>query len=350
MFFLFEEQDNLRIFHLPLRKTVSVFLLLCINIISYSQVIKGTVLEVRTGKPVIATVYFNGTFTGTLSDENGNFELDGSRYFSMPIIVSSIGYYSVTVKDYSDSVRLIVYMKPRIHELGEVLIADKSLARKRKEYMTLFRNVFLGTTYNASQCEITNERVITFNYSSCRDTLRAFASGPIFIINRSLGYKITYYLDNFEYYRVTKSFLYKGNILFTDDIAAGKRDFKIYEKRREEAYLGSRMHFFRSLWLNDLSSQGFTVKAYSGKSLYYKDLVNEENCSDQDAPQGCKKYFNYDANIKVLYFNSLSKVIFLRHNILFDRNGNVDMGLEWEGELLVKRIGDTLPSEYVVSK
>jgi hypothetical protein len=48
-----------------------------LNIVAYNQVIKGTVFDKKTNEKIgFATLYFNGTFVGTYSDENGHFELD----------------------------------------------------------------------------------------------------------------------------------------------------------------------------------------------------------------------------------------------------------------------------------
>jgi hypothetical protein len=112
------------------------FLLLIfnLNIVAYSQVIKGIVLERKTNNPVLATIYFSGTFVGTLSDLNGNFELDITKNNSMPLTISSVGYYSITLTDYLKVKPLIIYLTPKVHELKEVVISSESLVRKRKAY------------------------------------------------------------------------------------------------------------------------------------------------------------------------------------------------------------------------
>src|SRR5664280_2404130 len=112
--------------------------------------------------------------------------------------------------------------------MKEVVIASKSLARRRKANMNLIKNIFLGTTENARKCKISNENDITFNYNSCRDTLKAFASKPILINNKALGYKISYYLDKFEYYKELNSFSLIGNIVFNEDLTNRNPDKQLY--------------------------------------------------------------------------------------------------------------------------
>ncbi len=91
------------------------------------------------------------------------------------------------------------------------------------------------------------------------DTLKAFALKPILIINKALGYNITYYLDKFEYYKPGNSFFFMGNIIFNEDSTKKM----LYERRRKNAFLGSRMHFFRALWTDDLNSCRIHCKKFS---------------------------------------------------------------------------------------
>jgi hypothetical protein len=197
-------------------KRIILFLLL-INFCSfgYSQIIKGTILDKSNDSKIsFATIYLNGTYVGTYSDQNGYFELDITKYSSMPLTISALGYYSITLSDFSKDKPLVAYLTPKVFELNEVVVKSKSLFRERKEKLILFRNEFLGTTENARNCEIINENDITFNYGSDNDTLKAFASKPLLINNRRLGYKITYYLDKFEYYKKTNHSFMKA-VLFS---------------------------------------------------------------------------------------------------------------------------------------
>ena len=95
--------------------------------------------------------------------------------------------------------------------------------------MRIFKDAFLGQSRNAKACIIINEEDITFNYQSDRDTLRAFASKPLHILNNSLGYQITYYLDKFEYDKVHKTSSFSGNIIFNLDMAVNGHMRKEYE-------------------------------------------------------------------------------------------------------------------------
>jgi len=331
-----------------MRKFILIFLFANFYIVAYNQVIKGTVLENNTNSPIIATIYFNGTFVGTLSDLNGNFELDISKNASMPLTISSIGYYSVTLTNFLTHKPLIIYMTPKVYEVKEVVISSKSLVKRRIANLNLFKKIFLGSTDNARNCKIINENDITFNYANDRDTLKAFASNPILINNMSLGYKITYYLDRFEYNKKDRSMIFGGSLIFVEDLAIDETHKRSYEIRRKDAYLGSRMHFFRALWANDLESAGFRVKNSAYKYLNYNDIVED---SLADSLNIHTKFFKYSEKLSILYDTRLTNIVFLKEKVYFDKDGYFDQtgpGISWEGEMMNKRIGDMLPYTYKI--
>ena len=105
-----------------MKKLSLLFLFVITNLTAFNQIIKGTILEKETNNTIcFATIYFNGTFGGTSSDQNGNFELDISKYRSMPLTISAIGYYSVTITEFSRTKSLTVYLQPKIYELNEAI-------------------------------------------------------------------------------------------------------------------------------------------------------------------------------------------------------------------------------------
>jgi hypothetical protein len=323
------------------RKLILIFLFVNFNIVAYNQVIKGTILDRKTDSIICcASIYINGTFVGTLSDLNGNFELDISKNASMPLTISYIGYYSVTLTGFSTDKKLVIYLTPKVYEIKEIVISSKSLARRRRANLNLFKNIFLGTTANAKNCEILNENDITFNYDSDRDTLKAFASKPILINNKALGYKITYYLDRFEYHKKDRTMLFTGSQIFNEDYATEETHKQLYERRRKNAYLGSRMHFFRALWADDFISEGFTIKNPEGQYLNYKDIVEEKNRI---------KFLKYPEKLSIIYNSKLSNIVFLKEKAYFDNYGRFDqegMSISWEGEMMDQRVGDMLPYSY----
>lgn len=329
-------------------KYILFFLFINIYITAYNQFIKGTIFDTETKSTIpFATVYFNGTFVGTTSDQDGTFELDITKYASRPITISAVGYYSYTLTDYSVSKLQIIYLTPKIYEIKEVSISTKSLVRKRKANLKLFKQEFLGTTSYARKCEIINEKDITFNYGSDDDTLKAFALKPILINNNALGYNITYYLDKFEHDKRSKTTTILGSIIVNEDLAINVINKQTYEKRRKTAYLGSRMHFFRALWEDSIKSNGFTIYNSAEDTLGYEDIVFQKDSNEIFLiySENLDIYYDYS---DALYFKS--EIIFLKEQVLFEQDGFFDpSGILWTGQMAEKRIADWLPYEYSIS-
>lgn len=324
---------------------LEVFLFLA----TYGQVISGTVVDKKTNEKIpFVAIYFNGTFVGTTSNNDGEFSLDVSQNASMPLSVSSMGYESLTLDDYLKKEPLIIYLVAKEFDVDEVVVSAKSLLRKRKANLRLFKKEFLGSSANASGCKIVNEDDIYFNYETDNDTMKAFTKKPLLIKNWALGYSITYYLDMFEYYKETKSFVYKGNSIFEEEMTRpGEANRKIYEAKRKEAYLGSRMHFLRSLWADDLENAGFHLTNSVNKIVSYNDIVIQEAGNVQDKHNQYMKYISYPLPITIIYNNfAVSTMTPLNQRVYIDRVGLDVPGVFWEGEMLRKRVGDSLPYEY----
>jgi hypothetical protein len=325
-----------------LKKIILVYFLVIIHFVAYNQVIKGKILDKETGNPVFsAAVYFNGTSVGTLTDVDGNFRLDIMKFGSMPLSISAVGYYSVSLPKFSTTEPNVIYLNPRTFELDEVVVNEKSHARERKNNLMIFRDIFLGTTDNSYFCKISNENDIKFTYSSEKDTLKAFSIKPLLIDNKALGYKITFYLDRFDYNVKDSIFIIEGEIQFKEYPTANKSKGNSFDRKRKSAYLGSRMHFLRTLWFNEIALTGYKLWNSANDTLGYKNLVSESDLHS--------KYLKYHGRLGI-YYNPAgeeSLMIFLKDSILFDPNGFFEPnGISWEGAMARQRIGDMLPYDY----
>jgi hypothetical protein len=328
-----------------------ILLLLLINFSTntYNQIIKGIIQDHLTHSPInFAAVYFNATFVGTHSNQNGSFELDISKNKSMPLTISSLGYYSVTVSDIIADKYYRIYLTPKVFELNEVIISAKAntkARRERKVNLKSFKDEFLGTTMNALKCEITNENDLSFKYDSVNDTLKAFSINPILIENMALGYRISYYLDKFESCKKNGYFFYSGNIVFQEDITTKKNQIQRFERRRKNAYLGSRMHFFRTLWENLLDSTGYSVFDTTYKKLNYNNFIIQKD--------SLTKYLLYSGKLFVSYYKKAPEtcITMINDSVYFNKNGYFDaLGIKWAGEMAKQRIADCLPYEYSIKQ
>jgi hypothetical protein len=327
-------------------KGVFIFYLL-FSIFPYanSQNIKGIVLDRNTTKPVVyAVVYINGTFIGTYTDQEGVFELKIPMKLSGPVTVSSIGYFSVNVDNPDPGKPLIVYLTPKVYELKEVVVSasQKASVRARRANLTLFKTEFLGNTMNAYKCQIENEDDIFFEWVPDSMILKAFCSGPILIDNKALGYKVAYYLDVFRFCGKDLSLLVAGNIIFREDASDEENRNKTIERRRKSAYLGSRMHFFRELWADNLDSSGFQIKNLKNSILSYDDLVVIR--------ENGRKYIKTEEVMRISYYSKYggSRLSLEKDSVFFDKDGFYDaLGITVWGEMGRLRLADWLPYEYL---
>ena len=318
------------------KSIVLISILSLFSLTAYNQVVKGIVLDQNTRNPIdYALVYIDGTFIGTHADRNGNFELNISKS-SMPLTVSSLGYYSSTLTGFSGDTLIQVYLRPKVFELNEVVISDKANPKVRKANLKLFREAFLGATANARDCKITNENDIILMSNPKNDTLKAFSSKPIQIDNKALGYKVSYYLDNFKYDKKYNSFSFRGNIIFNEDLKTSAAQKRRFERRRKSTYLGSRMHFFRSLWENKLDSAGFKVMNRPDNVISPDKFVIK---SDSIETVNTRKYLAYPHPLQIVYKKMTAKTIIdiNEKGVYFDKNGYFDpVEITWEGEMAKK--------------
>jgi hypothetical protein len=247
-----------------MKKLTLISIICSLFLTGYTQNFKGTVYDRLTGKTLgFADIYINGTEVGMHADNNGNFDLNVSKYKTMPVTISFIGYNSVTVIPENKSLPNKIYLKPISNYIKEVTIKGKRKNRlDEKDYqdaLNIFRDEFLGTTYNGSKCEIINEKDLYFDYNPEEKILKVYSSKPLLIHNKALGYNITYYLEKFEYhsnkidkYESLISLKLLGRYLFKDESSTlNENQRNKIEKNREQTYMGSRMYFFRLLYLDD---------------------------------------------------------------------------------------------------
>lgn len=317
-----------------------LFLLLGFQIAAYNQVLTGIVIDKTTKEKLpFAALYFSGTTVGVSTDINGKFVFDISKYATKPISISAMGYYSKVIQYYESDPALVIKLRPQVYDLEEAVVKSKSLVRQRKANLRIFRREFIGETENAWECKILNEEDITFNYYFDEDTLKAYASKPIVIKNKALGYKITYFLDQFEFYRDKEYTFFVGNFIFEEDTTSNKESI---ERKREEIYLGSRMHFIRSLWANQLNSNNFKILDEKGKLAKYKDIVVVDNEGN--------KYLKNEGMLTLYYRSKETQLILSTRLLAFTQEGSYDAsGILWKGNMGFYRIADWLPLEYGLS-
>ena len=88
------------------------------------QQITGTVTDAETNSPVFsATIYFPQLEKGTLTDENGDFEISNIPSGTYKIVVSSLGFTTYTSEIKLPSPALQISLNPSAIEMEEVIVS-----------------------------------------------------------------------------------------------------------------------------------------------------------------------------------------------------------------------------------
>ncbi len=312
-------------------------LLLC-HFNTEAQTISGKVLDHKTNEPIpYVNIYFNNSYNGTSSDIDGHFELNIGQNPGQDIVVSCMGYKSQLIQDYISGGYYKVYLYPQTYLLKEIVVLADDVSREKME--KVFLEEFLGRTRNAKQCEIENLNDVRLGYDKSSGTLVAFCSKPLIISNKALGYRIKYFLEEFEKSKERTDYL--GYSIFEENTSFSKQEIVRIKKRREKAYFGSRMHFFRILWKDELHRSKFNVIDFG-----QENEANLESSIEVKNPN-VKSLF-YPDTLKILYTKNRVSYLYFSSIVIFTRKGYFDPeGLYWQGDMAKQRVGDLLPYEYI---
>ena len=239
-----------------------IFFLLCFsftqNIFSQQFYIKGRVTD-SEGQLALkgASVYINNTTRGSITDENGNFELGPLPPGRYEVVASYVGYepllYLAEIRVVN--FRIVFKLEKKEEVLREVLVLNSDT---RKRYLDLFKKYVLGTTTAAGHCEIKNIDEIQFASGETKDDIIAYTDRELEIDNPELGYTIYFQLLNFYYNKSNSGSYFFGYTRFVD-WGKDERTKRKWLRKRRQAYDGSTVHFFRSLVDKELEKEGFTV-------------------------------------------------------------------------------------------
>ena len=238
-------------------KTITlIFCLLTISLtLAAQQVVTGQITDRYDGTPIPgAVVFIAGTTAGTQADRYGNYSLTVPIRGSFEIVVSHIGFQSVSrTIDTPQPFHQINFVLQG-HILQEVVITPCLPHRRRDE--NLFWRTLLGERPSNRGMQVLNPEVVHFCLNA-DGVLRVFADEPIEIINHDMGYHILYVLQSFEYDQRSDATLFFGMPFFTELIPQNERQRSSWERRRQNAYSVSLTRFIRALYQEQLYESVF---------------------------------------------------------------------------------------------
>lgn len=340
-----------------LRKLYCLLLFIFFSLTAFAQNIKGIVLDENNQPIAGALAYLDGTSLWTTTDEAGNFELRIANKISAALVISYIGYFTLTIKNPFEQNFLEIFLNPKQTQIEEITLVKKKERFKRADKLAVFREQFLGKTTAGKSCTILNEADIVFSYDLKLRRLMVSSDVPLRIYNHFLGYEIEYNIQEcyIEFNRTTvqasavNSWLFLGTAFYKDLTTMGKT----YKPQRRMSYEGSMMQFFRYLSKQQLEASGFRLLKHNWRcnpndyflvkrhsENYFISLANKNHSTDSP---DFEQTFTLEFPGK-----SDSFVTFTTRSFVVDAFGNNSayQNIIFSGEISEKRIGDLLPLDY----
>ncbi|MFH1196981.1 MAG: carboxypeptidase-like regulatory domain-containing protein [bacterium] len=229
---------------------------------AFDNSISGRIIDDENGEALqYVNIYITGTTWGTVSNENGTFEIRSVYPAEHEVVISLIGYEIVrkTVEiGKKDHIKLKdIRLKPKEYEItGLEIVAEKPDRWLRD--LRQFKNLFLGTSIFSMDCELKNENYIEFGRPS-ETVLTAKINRPLQIVNKALGFEIYCDLINFKYDESESRLQYMITTSFKEMIPLDESQKKRWEENRRKAYKESIDHFLVALINNSFMEKGFEV-------------------------------------------------------------------------------------------
>ena len=226
-----------------------------------TEKISGIVLNGEDETPLsAASVFINNSSKGTTTDSSGKFSLPVLKGRSFELVVTYSGFNTATVSinatNISEFQTIKVFPKNENLEEVSIIVPEKNGWAKWGKFFT---EVFIGKSDFATQCQLKNPKALRFYNDKNSDRLVATAREPLVIENEALGYLVKFQLEKFEYDFSKRIALYTGYSFFDDLGKSTVRKRRKWRYNRREAFNGSVMQFFRSVYDNTLFKAGFEV-------------------------------------------------------------------------------------------
>jgi CarboxypepD_reg-like domain len=323
------------------------FLLSPFAVLAQSASITGVITGGDSKKPLArASVFLSNSAAGTITSDNGSYGLYSVRPGQYTMVVSILGYeqYSKSILVGNEPIKLDIQLAQKPLVLREVVISTAADFKKNFEE---FKKQFIGTDENAKYCEILNPHILSLVYNQTKQVLSANTDQFLIIENKALGYRIKYLLDTFYTDHINQVTSAHGSQVF-EDLPGSEAQKKKWHEKREEAYHGSSMHFFRSLYQNKLDQEGFMM-------YHLSRSLNPIRPPDNEIRSRIAQYVNHhmidSANYMVTlarmskwYHESLSKTALNGYDILMNGEQPGLFGIHFTNYLYIvytKKTDDT---------
>jgi hypothetical protein len=219
--------------------------------------IKVKVLDADNDQPIpYANVYISHSTIGGYTDDKGEVEIKRIPFGTHELVISSLDHqpYQRRLVVKSEQVTYTT-VKLLLRVMKEIEVKAKRDDKWNRHYKKFQRLFFGGGHFK--DCAINNAYVLDFKSTLSGDFI-VTANQPLKIDNRYLGYNIDFELKTCVF--SSTLFNISGNVRFEEK--EGDDSLKrVWKEHREETYLGSPQHFFRSVVDTTVDAEGYNVYA-----------------------------------------------------------------------------------------
>ncbi|MBK7653352.1 MAG: carboxypeptidase-like regulatory domain-containing protein [Flammeovirgaceae bacterium] len=222
--------------------------------------VTGVITDSKTGKPLAdVEVFLNRTTIGSVSDEQGKFQLESPPTGFVDVVLYKKGYAM-----YRSSMKL---QSGKAYDVKLALTKEKPKKSKplTAQELTELKNKLSGEN-GFSKYTLLNEAEITVSDENGK---RIFSMpAPIMIQVESLGYEIEYFpsglpVSDFAQAPVRYEYLQSPDVQTSID----------WEKNRKNVFLGSERHWLMALVGHQLQAEGYSIKDENGNPVDEKSMV-----------------------------------------------------------------------------
>ncbi|MBX2815792.1 MAG: carboxypeptidase-like regulatory domain-containing protein, partial [Saprospiraceae bacterium] len=236
-----------------------------------AQSLQGYVRDMASRKPVADVFVFVGNSgIGTVTDQDGSFELDIQPYAGLQLFFTHLNYQTLGFIHDSDQSVLedTIYVQAQAVLLEEAVVAAKSSPALRKRRLRVFKDALLGEV-SPKQVKLVNPEVLLFKEEN--GLLSATAREPLQIMNQHLGYQITFFLTDFAA-QVGTYIRYEGTAFFTS-LEGSRRQLARSRKNRRKVYIRSSRKFFVDLAAGNRIDYGIGRSQKKEEDNYFYDYA-----------------------------------------------------------------------------
>lgn len=245
-------------------KIFPFYMMLCfcllITAVSKAYTISGKVASFDHPAGIAdAYVFINNTQKYAITDSLGNFTLlnVSEKYFD--IVVYKYGFEKLIFRYGPDDIGHTIKFELEKIKVDPSLIQSDSLINfNLKRWSVVFMSDFIGDVRNSGS-EVLNPEVLRFYLDSVHHKLTIRATDQIHIINETLGYLVNICLT--EFIQDEKTFSFDKQVFYKPLSSKSVELQAKWRENRQGMYKGSLLHFMRSLYKNNLESEGFVLKS-----------------------------------------------------------------------------------------